>query len=1243
MLKKFAAITLVLFAISVPAFAQVKTNLTALSATAENLKIKEDANYQRAMKLAGEKGWMISFMTNDGNVARLVGVDSKGNPVYYATESNLVAAATTGANQLWSGGSNGLNLSGSSNNVKGKMAVWDGGRVLGTHVELNGRILQKDSPGSFSDHSTHVAGTMVASGVSSAAKGMAYAFQELHAYDYNLHTSEMFSAAAQLLLSNHSYGTLSGWNFNQTLNRWEWYGDNGANEDYNFGYYNTEAQLFDSMAYNAPYYLIVKSAGNNRANNGPSVGGSYYYQSGSGWVGATRQPGMSSNDGYDIISTYGTAKNILTVGAVNGIPAGYNNINDVVMSSFSSWGPTDDGRIKPDVVANGVNLQSSIATSNNSYGIFSGTSMATPNASGSLLLLQEYYSQLHPGNFMLSATLKALAIHCADEAGISPGPDYRFGWGLLNVSKAANVIKSNNLQAHQMFENVLQNGQTYTMNVVASGPLTATLVWTDPKGTVITTNILNNNARRLVNDLDIRITQASNTYMPWILDPASPAAAATTGDNDRDNVEKINIFNAVPGMAYTIQITHKGVLERGQQAYSLILSGVNGQVFCTSAPSSTTGARIDSVGFGSIQHLNPATCTGYSDFTGVSSNVEASQVLPLTVRVNSCDGSTADKIVKAFIDFNNDGDFTDNGENVATSTVINGDGIFTANVTIDAGIVIGNPSVLRIVMQETSNPADVTPCGTYGKGETQDYRLVFSLPSNDLKLEALTELVSPACANPEQLLTVKIQNAGTATQSNLPVWMEVKSGATVISTQNGIYAGDIPVGESRNFTFPVPFNFQAGSSYAITAVVNNNDQNRTNDTLRTNITVAAATAAPSGQGRICGSNVMLLANNAAPNYIWYADPAGAPIGVGLSLTTTTISPNNTYYIGTGARIKAGLTSKSQFPNGGGYLSGTNSFMKYTSTMPFVLETVKLYSKYGGKVEFIVADITSETGNSFTYTTISSKIIDVYATSPNIAAGTQNVYDAADTGAVFHLNLSLPSGSHAIIVKTQGNVNLFRNNNVTGDPYPLGVPGLITFTGNSAATESGTVQNHYYFLYDMRLRTTSCMSARGAVVASPATVPVITRTGNTLTSSISSGNHWHLNGTPISGAFAMSHNATQSGNYTVVTTDIFGCQTSSAAVNVTFTAVNPVNGDAALLQVSPNPGKGSFVLKYKAVRKGDMRIEFLNAQGQVVHNKAYSGFAGELSEQFHLLHLPAGMYVIRLQQDGKTLHKKLLVQ
>ncbi|MEI9913390.1 MAG: hypothetical protein WDO71_29355 [Bacteroidota bacterium] len=69
-------------------------------------------------------------------ISLLVGMDGFGMPLYISTQNNVVAAATIGTSTLWPGGNAGLNLSGSSVNVKDKLAVWDGGKVRKTHVEL---------------------------------------------------------------------------------------------------------------------------------------------------------------------------------------------------------------------------------------------------------------------------------------------------------------------------------------------------------------------------------------------------------------------------------------------------------------------------------------------------------------------------------------------------------------------------------------------------------------------------------------------------------------------------------------------------------------------------------------------------------------------------------------------------------------------------------------------------------------------------------------------------------------------------------------------------------------------------------------------------------------------------------------------------------------------------------------------------------------------------------------------------
>ena len=267
----------------------------------------------RLTRLAKQRGWPLFINGKHGNRAVLYGLSAKGMPLYVSTNDNIISAATIGTTQLWPGGSTGLNLSGSTAALKGKIAIWDGGRVFGTHQELVGRVVQKDNPPALNDHSTHVSGTLIATGVNPVAKGMSFGAQQLQAYDFNNHLTEMYAAAPNLLISNHSYGELAGWNFDTDKNQWQFLGDPGDTVDYKFGYYDDQTQVWDSIAFLAPYYLIVKSVGNNRDVNGPAVGQPYYrYDSKGNLIPAGNRPaGISNNDGYDIIPTYGVAKNII--------------------------------------------------------------------------------------------------------------------------------------------------------------------------------------------------------------------------------------------------------------------------------------------------------------------------------------------------------------------------------------------------------------------------------------------------------------------------------------------------------------------------------------------------------------------------------------------------------------------------------------------------------------------------------------------------------------------------------------------------------------------------------------------------------------------------------------------------------------------------------------------------------------------------------------------------------------------
>ncbi len=517
----------------------------ALTLLEAELRKDFETNQRIAFEMAAQKGWETHMTLPNGGNALLVGVFDDGTPKYYATY-NREGAITTRANTVNTGGVAGLDLNG-EDMIAG---VWDGGLVRESHNLLEDRVLQIDNPGSISSHATHVSGTMVGSGsqVNGQAKGMA-PMAEVLAYDFGGDEPEMTSAASQgMILSNHSYGIPAD---NVPL----WY----------IGYYDSNARNIDRIIYNAPYYLPIVAAGNDR------------------------QSGANTGDGgYDYLTDKGVAKNNIVVAATFEV-LDYEDASDVFMSSFSSWGPTDDGRIKPDISAKGVNMYSATGASNGSYANFSGTSMSAPNVSGSLLLLQQHYNDLN-GEYMLASTLRALALHTADEAGFAPGPDYRFGWGLMNTQRAAQVISQDSNESIIITETLDANDvYTYTFKADGTQDISATIAWTDPAANPLPGGNEDVATPSLVNDLDLRISQDGGvTFLPWVLDAASPTAGATTGDNVVDNVEKIEI-NAPEAGDYIVRVSHKGqLLVNDSQVFSLVIEGISNEGFMVS----TTNANV---------------------------------------------------------------------------------------------------------------------------------------------------------------------------------------------------------------------------------------------------------------------------------------------------------------------------------------------------------------------------------------------------------------------------------------------------------------------------------------------------------------------------------------------------------------------------------------------------------------------------------------------------------------------------
>ena len=515
---------------------KIQSKITALKKSQEAQKLK-------ALDLAKRNGWPIFTKGKNGSIQELMSVSPDGFPIYYAT-TNVNAAKSTRTNFLNTGGTLGLNLDG-----QGMVArVWDGGTARRSHNGFGGRVTTVDDPTgtTYSDHGTHVTGTILAlpwSNGSSGVKGMATLATARTFYWDNDESEALSEVLNGMLLSNHSYGVpiVSA---SSTLPAWY------------IGAYTSAARDWDEIAYLSPYYLPVMSAGNDGTTN------------------ANTNPIAA---GYDKLTSNKTSKNSLIVANANDATVNFLGVlTNVTINTSSSQGPTDDRRIKPDITGNGTDVTSTIATSNTATATYTGTSMASPNVTGTLLLLQQYYKKL-TNNFMKSATLKALACHTADDAGVA-GPDAKFGWGLLNAKKAAETLTKNGLTTWVSEENLSQ-GQTYTMTVKSTGgtsnPLIASIAWTDLPGIANLGNQpVNDPTPVLVNDLDIRITKDGAAFYPWRLESSPSALATRTGDNNVDNIEQIKIDNPAAG-EYVITVTHKGSLVTDNQNFSMVVTGIS--------------------------------------------------------------------------------------------------------------------------------------------------------------------------------------------------------------------------------------------------------------------------------------------------------------------------------------------------------------------------------------------------------------------------------------------------------------------------------------------------------------------------------------------------------------------------------------------------------------------------------------------------------------------------------------------
>ncbi|NIA14118.1 MAG: S8 family serine peptidase [Nitrospiraceae bacterium] len=422
------------------------------------------------------------------------------------------------------------NLDGSGVNV----LLYDSGTARSTHVDFGGRLSVRDASG-MAEHPTHVAGTIGGDGTASGGtfRGMApgvtiqsYGF-EYDGSDTFLYTNPgdleaNYLEAIQVYgaeISNNSIGTNTAWNGFPC----EFEGDYGAT-----------SILIDQIVRGGlgTPMRVVWANGNER---GGACGNLY----------ATTAPPAG-------------AKNHISVGALNS--------DDDSMTDFSSWGPTDDGRLKPDVSAPGcqtngdMGVTSCIDASDTAYGASCGTSMAAPGVTGVCALILQDWKARVGAPLPRNSTLKVLLAHNAADRG-NVGPDYRFGYGSVRAQATIDFARLGTF----VEDTLSQSAQKLLFVDVPPGTpaLKATLAWDDYPGAA-------NTIPELVNDLDLVAIApgGGSTHYPWTLDPANPGnPAIRTQPDRRNNIVQVVVDEPTPG-TWTIRVTGHAV-PQGPQVFSV--------------------------------------------------------------------------------------------------------------------------------------------------------------------------------------------------------------------------------------------------------------------------------------------------------------------------------------------------------------------------------------------------------------------------------------------------------------------------------------------------------------------------------------------------------------------------------------------------------------------------------------------------------------------------------------------------
>ena len=672
--------------------------------------------------------------------------------------------------------------------------------IVGPHIDFQGRLDNSMASGSGQTHGDGVGGIMAGAGnLDPSMRGMA-AGSDVYVVNYvpNFLDSPTLTYIndGSVQITNSSYS-------------------NGCNDGY-----TTITQTVDTQTRDIPTLLHVFSAGNSNNNN-------CGYGAGDQWGNITG----GHKQGKNVIATA-------------------NVFFDGSLVNSSSRGPAHDGRIKPDISANGQNQNST--DENNTYQSFGGTSGAAPGIAGISAQLYEAYGDANSGALPQSALIKATLLNTANEAG-NIGPDYKFGWGIVNALRAGMLIED----GRYLFDDISQGDlNIHTINVPSNTNQVKFMVyWSDPAASPGANPAL-------VNDLDLIVTDpSSGTNEPWILDPTPNATTldlpATLGPDHLNNMEQVLINNPEAG-DYDIEISGFNV-PVGPQEYFIVYEIIAEELTMTypNAGESFAPGEVESLHWDAINTTEDFVLEYSTDNGSTWNSITTVGSTTYTYAWSIPNTVTGEALVKI-----SSGSFSDQSDeifsiaslatNVDVSQICPNEATFAWNSVTDAESydfyllgdtymeLLGNSTNTSFTFSIT-NPNDEMWAAVVAKNDTEGWKsrrtiaihhpggLINCSLADDLSLESINNTSNDfnyICDNNPTIISATIRNTGINSQSDFTISYQIDSEPIV----EEVYTGTLNSGQQDVFDFANEVSITTNGDYTLTVRVElDGDLNPSND------------------------------------------------------------------------------------------------------------------------------------------------------------------------------------------------------------------------------------------------------------------------------------------------------------------------------------------------------------------------------------------------------------------------------